>query len=44
MQDIEAILEFTEELFYAKTENYFSDLQRIIILSTWRALLFVKEH
>ncbi|MEL4897797.1 GGDEF domain-containing response regulator [Crocosphaera sp. Alani8] len=34
MQDIEAILEFTEELFYAKTENYFSDLQRIIILST----------
>ncbi|MGD1702560.1 diguanylate cyclase domain-containing protein [Dapis sp. BLCC M229] len=30
--DIEAILQFTEEKFYAKTGNYFSDIQRIILL------------
>ena len=34
MYEIEAILEFTEEMFYTKTEKYFSDLQRIIILGT----------
>ncbi len=30
--DIEVILQFTEEKFYAKTGNYFSDIQRIILL------------
>ncbi|MDJ0601255.1 MAG: diguanylate cyclase [Crocosphaera sp.] len=34
MYDIEAILEFTEEILYVKTEQYFSDLQRIILLGT----------
>ncbi|MGD1807284.1 GGDEF domain-containing response regulator [Dapis sp. BLCC M126] len=32
MLDIETILQFTEDKLYAKTGNYFSDIQKIILL------------